>query len=764
MQLQPLEFKDFSGGMTDFYLGAPLNKFESGNNLMIVKHGNIGKLATRQGSELYDSTYYQVPAGAQRVGTLKYFDSTLFYHSSRNVYYVDAGWHTLVGPVTSNLAFPVGVDTTTVVSMATWNHHLFFTSSDLTQKVQKIYKDGSSVWQMRTAGMPALASSPVATGGTPGTTKSYLYRFLYYYTYTVGTVVYEDRGPTTEVAVTNTTAIAAGAGNTISWASIPVLANGAIYNYSTATIKVEMYRTTDGGSNFFFVSSVTNGVTTTTDTTTDAVLQNHDPLYTEGGAPENTEPPLCKLVHVVGNRGFYANVKDGAELRSNRFYQSVPNDIDSVPATFYEEIDDEITGMSSVHNSPILLCANGPVYRVDGFIDEVGLGFLDPQKISATAGCISSMSVVQTLTHIFWAGIDGFYGSDGYAVLRLSDGIRDTYKSLVSTAARKRRIVGKYDATENRVWWAVQQGSSATDSDSCFVLDLNWGVSTDMPFTTVSGGVNFNPTAIEFVGANLVRGDKSGYTFIHRSTLYVDPKIDTGVVPSSWTSATIVYDLLTVATDFGTSYMRKWVSNVSVVCKNETNLSLQITSINDDGRRTGDLKPIRFRGNVTWGDPDLYWGDPDLTWNSQGLIDETRRMPAGGLRCEYKQLEFTNAKVVITSSDVIGTAVISGAANTATLTNTASFDWPTAAVDYLLAFDVDGYVKEYVVTARTDDVLTFADPDATAPTEAAAKWVMRGYQKGEVLSLLSFVLSYSIIGSTQKPFHSSGTGEVGASG
>lgn len=764
INLQPLELKDFSGGMTDFYLGGPLHKFQQAENLFIVKYSDeTGKLFTRPGSDIYDATYYQIPAGDQRINTLKYFESVLFYHSARKLYYVNAGWQTLQGP-SSNDLFPSGVDTTTVVSLATWNKHLFITSSDLTQRVQKVYSDSGGTWRLRTAGMPALASSPVPTGGTPGTTKSYLYRFLYYYTYTVGTITYIDRGPTTEVTATNTTAIAVGAANTISWASIPALANSTTHNYDTASanLKVEIYRTTNGGSNFFYVSAVNNGTTTYADTLTDALLQDNEPLYTEGGAPDRDPPPLCKLVHVVGDRGFYAHTKEGTEVHTNRVYQSIPSDIDAVPATFYSDVDDEIVGMSSVQNTPIIMCLGGAIYRVDGFIDELGLGFLSPQKISATAGCVSSLSIVQTLEGVYWAGIDGFYFSDGYRVVRISTGIRNTYKSLISTATTKRRIYGKYDATNKRIYWAVQYASTATDNDYIFVLDLNFGVSEDMPFTTLAGGDNFNPTAIEFIGANLVRADKHGYTFLHGDTLYTDPKIDITTAPSTWNVAVITYDYLSCATDFGSSFSKKWVPSVSVVAKNETNLSLQIRSINDYGRRTADLKPIRFRGNLVWGDEDVYWGDPSLVWNYVGLVDETRRMAPQHIRCEYKQLQLTNALVAIVSSDLIGTVNVDAAAKTATLVNAATYDWPTASVDYYLSFASDSYVINYPVSVRAANVLTFIDASNTVANATAGGWVLRGYPKGEVLHLISLCMHYAVFGKTQTPYRASETGEVGA--
>ena len=45
--LQPLPLEDFSGGMTDYYLGAALNKFQQADNFLLYKHGQVAKLITR---------------------------------------------------------------------------------------------------------------------------------------------------------------------------------------------------------------------------------------------------------------------------------------------------------------------------------------------------------------------------------------------------------------------------------------------------------------------------------------------------------------------------------------------------------------------------------------------------------------------------------------------------------------------------------------------------------------------------------------------
>jgi hypothetical protein len=308
----------------------------------------------------------------------------------------------------------------------------------------------------------------------------------------------------------------------------------------------------------------------------------------------------------------------------------------------------------------------------------------------------------------------------------------------------------------------VQADSGSTECDKIFVLDLNFGVSRDMPFTTWSGGTSFVPTAIEFIDGDLIRGDSRGYIFRHDDSIYTDPKVDTGVAAEDWNTQVITYDYISAATNFGTDYERKFVPRITLVADNETNLSLLIKSVNDDGRLTEECKPIRFRGNLTWGDETVYWGDPNIIWNYEGIIDEYRRFPAKSLRCSYKQIQLTNAEVAIISSDLIGAVTVDTTAHTATLDD-SDFDWPGNIVDYYIAFANDNYDREYLIESVTSDVVTFDDDNSIAPNSAGLEWVIRGKPKGEVLYLQSFTVHYAVFGKTQQAFTNAGTGEVGAS-
>lgn len=750
----PLELTNFDGGLTDNDLSGAVNKWKRADNLVLIQHGGEKKLKSRSGSQIYDGTYYQIPAGIQRIGKLKYFNTLakMLTFSERNIYYIAGAYNTLLGP-TSNKAFPSTVSTTNYVSLTEWNKHLFYTSDAYTQP-GKIYVDGSAVLQLRTAGLPLLAADPTITG-TAGA-NNYLYRFVHTYTYASGTLTFVDFGPTREVAKDN---INEPSVSTVAITVIPVLANAAVTNWDTSVIKIGIFRTINDGDTFYKVGEVTNGTTTFNDTVSDASLQNNEELYTNGGVVDNDLPPLCKFVHVQGDTAAYANIKVGSELFEDEMRVSIPGDVDSVPETFSVSLGDRITGgISSFKGFFIAVCEN-TTWRIEGGFDELGRGGLFPIKISDTVGGQSPQSLVQTLEGVFWAGPDGFYYTDGYNVIRITQEWETTYNSFVNTTEKRSRLMGAYDKRERRILWAVQQ--DATDCDTVYCLDLKSGIKQDSAFTTLSNGTDFRPTAIEFEGINLVRGDTRGYLFKHADNLYSDYKVDTSTNPSNWYKKTIIFDYISTAINFGSSFERKFATRCILTAKNETNVSVQIISINDEGRNITSLKPIRFRQNIIWGDPDVIWGDPSLTWNFGGLIEEQRRFPATSLRCSYKQVQITNANVIVATSDLLGTATVNAVAKTATLTR-ATVVWNTQAVDYYIAFENDDYTKQYLITARTATEITFIDSQNSAPI-GIQHWEMFGKHKDEALYLLSFTYEFASFGRTQGVYTPAEGAGVGSS-
>lgn len=752
---QDLTVDDFSGGITDFYIGAAKNRAQIQDNLLVL---NNKKTRSRGGSIIDNNDPAQdaIPLGNERIGALiNYHNSDyLFVQSLNYFFYRDPDtndWVNLTGPVTANQVFDVGVSTN-YVAWSEWNRHLLVTT-DSFSKPQKIYVDGSGDVQVRTAGLPALASSPAIAAGGAGA-RSYIYAFHYFFEYTIGDQTFEDAGPVTQV--TRGLSLEPSASNNAITA-IPVLANGVTTNYDTATIKVYIFRTINNGTQLFKIGEVTNGTTVFTDNVSDATCATGEAIYTTGGVKDNNPPPTCRFVHTCNGFTYWAGLED----EPAKYRQSIQNDPDSVPESFEDEVDEDLQGFSSVSGTPIALC-NNKVYRVDGKLDEFGNGFLDHVAISDDAGCISHWSIVQAEGKIFWAGNDGFYASDGFQVQKISFHLKNSYKEYRDFLSSTKKIQGIFNKDERRIYWTFQTKGSSTDVDACVILDLEWGISNECTFTTMSG-TSFSPTAIAYFDKKMYRATE-GYVFIHSEDYKTDPLIDINTDAQDWGHETIIWTYRGPAFNFGSDLIRKWVPRCSLEAKNESNISIQIKGIVDDGKKTKLCKEIRTRNNFVWGDPLFFWGDPTCKWGRVGIIDEWRRFPRQNLRCKLFQVEITNAFTIVANSDSLETATFETVGNTATL---ATRTWPTKSIGYHLYPEVitgiapdtvSTYPKGYPVTARTDTVLTVIDAQATFPT-GLKKWILKGYSKSEILHLLAYTIVWAPLSLSTPTWDGTATGE-----
>jgi hypothetical protein len=187
--------------------------------------------------------------------------------------------------------------------------------------------------------------------------------------------------------------------------------------------------------------------------------------------------------------------------------------------------------------------------------------------------------------------------------------------------------------------------------------------------------------------------------------------------------------------------VRKWVAKMLISMQNETDVSVQINSINDQSTTTDALLPIRVRENVLWGTTTAIWGAATPSWSSSQLIEQMRRFPATGLRCSFKQIQITQAYTAVYNSDTFGVANVNSTTKVATLTG--ALLWPTDSVDYYITFNSDNYEKQYLITAISSGQLTYQDPTTTQPTASNAQWVINGYPKGEIFNILSYVVYYA---------------------
>lgn len=736
IETQPLEVTDFTGGITDYFLDGNPNQAKTMDNFIIDPNR---RLRTRWGSQLFIDE--QIPLGQFRVSALTFLNDDLLTFAQRKVYEISGGsFSELLGP-NSDPLFPSG-DTNSIVSFSEWQGHLFL-ANDAYSSVQKIYKDNLGAYQVRNAGLPEVPSG-VSIANPAGAGFTYLYAFNLKYTYQVGGTTFIDRGPV-YFYPTEVTGGELGANTAV--ITLPG-ALATVENWDDANIEIEIARTVNGGTDYFVVDSVTLGTLNYNDNNTDATISANEALYTSAGTFSYDTPPKCKYVHVVNDTGYYANVMVGSDEDIFTVKQSIPGDPDSVPASFEAFTEQEIVGLSSIFDRPIVLCKKF-IYRIDNIISDTGVGNMDLRRIDDRAGCVSNSSIVQTHKGLFWAGENAFYYTDGFTVRKISDNINITYEQFVANETRKSRIVGVYDSSNDRVIWSVSVDDGGNEPDQVYVLDLKWDIRDQSTFTTWSGGDSFKPTALAVNANKIYRGDTRGYVFEHSDDYFTDPKIDTSISPVNWEVQTIIHDYKSCFVDFGSKFYRKFVPRILISADNTTNLSLAINSSNDNNRVTGELQPIVYKNNITWGDSLPLWGDATARWNYQGIVEEWRRFPTPGVRCNYKQVQITNATVDILDSTLLSQATVDSTAKTAVLSG--SYVWIPGIVDYVISFAVDNYEQEYTVTSSTGNTLVFADSEGSS-MDGTFDFKIRGKPKGEVLSLNGYVIHWAYISKSHTPF------------
>lgn len=570
---------------------------------------------------------------------------------------------------------------------------------------------------------------------------TYTYAFTYAYTYTTtGGVTFESEGPPLLVEAEN---VLKPEVQGLLLQGLVALANSGSTNYDVSNVKINIYRTTNGGQTLFYVDQVANGVTSYTDYTTDLELQTRNQIYTAGGVSFNYPAPPSKFVHIVDGYGYWGNVLDtDGTPRPNRIRQSIAGSPDAVPGDYFVDLPYPVTGVSSIRGIRVAWTKKA-TYRLEGTIDELGNGSISAVAISDSVGCSGGYGIVSTDQGLVFPGPDGFYITNGNQVSKLSRDWRTTYLNLVRSDTIGALIYGAIDKKTKRVWFTTS--STGSENDSCYILDLNLQLGENGPWTTASNRTYFAPSSICVFNDQIIRGDSRGYVFKHDESYTSDPKVNTGTAASTWTTVSIFPDYRSPANDFGSIMTRKFVPKIVVKAKNKGNMSLQINSINDGGKNIAALAPIRYRGGTTYGDPTLLSVGGGPTISGGGLPEYKRHFPAGSLRCATKQLQFILAKVAITESDTLSSGTLNHAAKTLTVAGATFAD----LVDHVLALDNDGYVQEYTITANTGTVITVSDPGNVLPVNGTYKWVVRGYPKDEKWQICSYLLYFNLFGTTQ---------------
>lgn len=530
-------------------------------------------------------------------------------------------------------------------------------------------------------------------------------------------------------------------------------------NWPTATVTKEVYRTIAGGTLFFKIAEVLNTEKTNVyagnladlliDNTDDTTLTSLEPLYTTGGVSPNDPAPKCAGFMILKGTAYYGGVVEqvnGVDAPNPKLVrQSILGNPEAAPETFGVTLEQDFTLFGAPRNVPVAVTKKG-VYRLDGTINDLGQGEIDAVPISRTIGSECPQSGALFNDMFYFAGLDGFYMTDGYQVTKISKHLDETYKTLVSTAAKKRQLQARVDILNHRIYWAANQGSSG-QNDVIFVLDLNHTDGTDGSFTRLSNGAHFAPTAIEFYQGVLVRGDSQGFVFTHTDGLTADPKVNrAGAGTLTGDQVYVPWNIRTIADELDVPGIRKWVSKVAFQFQNLGNLSVQPGGIND--LNTGNLQvlnPIRFRGE--------YGGFISETRFFRSATDATKT--GGGLRAIYKQVDLKPGSVILFSSENVTPATKASVFGSLVVLDSSSYVWPTDCVDWSIAFETDGYTTYYPITVRNSPTTITV---TGAPSGVISKdWQLRGIPKDERMQCMGISVRFV-------PFQTAGHASSGKDG
>ena len=592
------------------------------------------------------------------------------------------------------------------------------------------------------AGSPSTANS-IDPNLQPGgildgsglTFGTYAYAIVYKTSYVVNGLQFDVRSDPYETPATGYTIIAIDIEPAL-LQNIPPLVNTATTNYDTANVTIEIYRTLNNGNTFYLVGSIPNTGSTPLsflDTVTDTQLlyqSKSNPadgdvgqlLYTTGGVNPDTAPPNAMFVTIANSAAYYANYPGG---NSNSIVQSTPGTPDGVWGGNFVNLPKDVLGISQFRDIVVAWTAT-TTYRIEGQFDESGNGGLTAIAIANNVGLAAGFSPIAFDQGILFWSQDGIYLTDAYQVVKINTLWRSSYLNLIRSASTQSTILGTFDRNQKRVWWATNANSS--DNDTCRILDVNFPLGSNAIFSTASNGTNFAPTALAYFKGQLIRGDSRGYVFRHDAAYTSDPKINTAVSPSQWTTRWIPYTYQSPFYDFGTLMYRKWNPRVNVKAKNLGNLSLQINLFTDDNTTESSAMSALF------------------SRSANGIIEQRGHVPAGYLRCRNRSVQMVNAFVAITNSDTLGNATLNTSALTLTLD---AGNWPYDLVDQYVTLANDGYVTQYLITAQSTNVLTITDPGSHLPVSGDYQFEIMGIPKTEQFQLISYALHVAQLGKNQ---------------
>lgn len=721
-------FSDFSGGITDFKFNVASNYAEIMDNFLVLRDKSM---ECRPGNKFYDIQATRV-IGNERISKIIDLDGSDIFFTNANIQYIDGGFVELLGP-TGNPIFNNG-DAASMVDAARFGDQYICVDDDYSNPM-KLFKDENGNIRAINAGLPIVISDPTLTESAAGD-KLYNYAFVYSLEYRVGNTLFIDKGEPRYLTIEDIGTI--GGGTTVNITDYIELTNGATRNYDTVNLKKEIYRTIESGTTYYKVGEIDNNVTSFVDNFDDITIQSNEVLYTQGGIKPNELPPPCKYIASNNNIVYYANIVESAEVKPYRLRFSKESDPDSVPETFFEDFEADITGIAAIEDKTVVF-TEGKAVALEGILDDLGRGTIIRRTI-ADVGCVSNSSIVTTKDFIYWFAPDGIYKTNGVTYEKLTNHLDQTYQGLTDSEFKTRKITSTYDKVNQRVFWCINRGSA--DNDSMIIFDeVNPG------FVTWSSGVDMSPTALAVKGQSLLRADADGYVFEHDDSIFSDLVKDETKPVGNWNTKAIPYEWKHVTWTMGDARRVKWVPRINFVGRPGTNVYLEPRIFREGSLNYYSIDPITFNPLMIWGDPSIVWGNTANRWNSVDYLNQSKRNNSKTLRVTHLQLSLASAYVVIQKSveDTGSYITVDATAKTASVVNPAIYSFVDAYEGYDMI--IDG--KSYEILTVGVDTVVLKD-DSNELVDGTYTYEIKGYPKAQRPQISDITLMFEYFGGMDK--------------
>lgn len=720
-------FSDFSGGKTDFRFNTASNFAETIRNFYVLRDKSI---EGRPGFGFWDIAAPRIPTN-ERISNIKDVDDTLCFFSNGRIYYNDAGFNEIVGP-TGNMAFHLS-DEDSMIDVTQYGD-LFLCCDDSYSFPIKLFKNENGILTVTNAGLPKVISEPVITPSSDDD-KNYIYAFVYEYEYRVGTTLFLDLGEPVYLTVTDAHNSFTGSATITDYLE---LTNGANRNYDEANIRKRIYRTQDNGTTFYLVGTIDNDVEVFVDNVNDDDLTANEVMYTQGGVKNNNQPPQCRYIASNNNIVYYANIIESAETKPYRLRFSKLGDPDSVPDSFFEDFESDITGIAAIDDRTVVFTEKKSI-AMEGFLDDLGRGSIIRRTI-ADVGCVSNGSIVTTKDHIYWFSDSGIYKTNGVQFKKLTDHLDLSHQGLTNSEFKTRKIYGQYDSVNQRVSWCVNQGSADNDT-IIFYNEVTEG------FLVHDSGVDMSPTSVLFKDQALIRCDADGYVFQHDNSKFSDLVKSDTLAPADWWTKAIPYEWKHVTWTMGDAEAIKWVNKINIVGRPETNVYMEPRVYKEGSLDYYALSAVKFNPLIVWGDVATIWGDAANRWNSVDYLNQAKRMHRRAKRITHMQLSVASAYVTIQESvtDTGSYIVVDSAAKSASLVLPSVYAFGLTYEGYDLV--VNG--QSYQIQGGSESTLLLDDPDTTL-IDGTYTYEIKGYPKAQRPQISDLTVYYEVFGDMDK--------------